>query len=70
MNIEEIKTDDEEEIIFEQITFNTEYKIKKSIEEAPTDLELKPLPKHLEYAFSRRNIITSCDNIFRTYKKE
>lgn len=51
MNIEEIKTDDEEEIIFEQITSNTEYKIKKSAEEPPTNLELKPLPKHLEYAF-------------------
>ena len=48
---EEIETDDEEEIIFEQITFNTKYKIKKSLEEPLTDLELKPLPKHLEYAF-------------------
>ncbi|GJX02597.1 hypothetical protein Tco_0186510 [Tanacetum coccineum] len=28
-----------------------EYKIKKSIDEPPMDLELKPLPKHLEYAF-------------------
>ncbi|GJW25964.1 hypothetical protein Tco_0039775 [Tanacetum coccineum] len=41
----------EEEIPFEKITFNIEYKIKKSIDEPPTDLELKPLPDHLEYAF-------------------
>lgn len=51
MNVEEIEIDDEEEIIFESITFNTEYKIRKSLEEPSTDLELKPLPKHLEYAF-------------------
>ena len=43
MNVEEIETNDEKEIIFERITFNTEYKIKKSLEEPPTDLELKPL---------------------------
>jgi hypothetical protein len=43
MNVEEIQTDDEEEIIFEQITFNTKYKIRKSLEQPPTDLELKPL---------------------------
>nr|GEW55904.1 reverse transcriptase domain-containing protein [Tanacetum cinerariifolium] len=33
------------------ITFDTYYKIKKSLDELPTDLELKPLPDHLEYAF-------------------
>lgn len=38
MNVEEIETDDEEEIIFERITFNTEPKVKKSLEEPPTDL--------------------------------
>ncbi|GJW14076.1 hypothetical protein Tco_0018209 [Tanacetum coccineum] len=41
----------EEEIPFEKITFDIDYKIKKSINEPPTDLELKPLPDHLEYAF-------------------
>ncbi|GKB76916.1 hypothetical protein Tco_0943811, partial [Tanacetum coccineum] len=30
---------------------NIDYKIKKSLDEPPTDLELKPLPDHLEYAF-------------------
>ncbi|GJT19838.1 reverse transcriptase domain-containing protein [Tanacetum coccineum] len=53
MNIEEnFESDfDKEEIPFEKITFNTDYKIKKSLDEPPTDLELKPLPDHLEYAF-------------------
>ncbi|GJT43895.1 reverse transcriptase domain-containing protein [Tanacetum coccineum] len=36
---------------FENITFNTDYKIKTSLEEPPTDLELKPLPDNLEYVF-------------------
>ncbi|GJW10486.1 reverse transcriptase domain-containing protein [Tanacetum coccineum] len=40
-----------EEIPFEKITFNTDYKIKTSLEEPPSDLELKPLPGHLEYVF-------------------
>ncbi|GKD84999.1 reverse transcriptase domain-containing protein [Tanacetum coccineum] len=40
-----------EEPPFEKITFNTDYKIKTSIEEHPTDLELKPLLDNLEYVF-------------------
>ncbi|GKB27186.1 reverse transcriptase domain-containing protein [Tanacetum coccineum] len=36
---------------FEKITINTDYKIKTSLEEPPTDLELKPLPNNLEYVF-------------------
>nr|GEV52227.1 reverse transcriptase domain-containing protein [Tanacetum cinerariifolium] len=36
---------------FEKITINTDYKIKTSLEEPPTDLELKPLIDHLEYVF-------------------
>ncbi|GKC40781.1 reverse transcriptase domain-containing protein [Tanacetum coccineum] len=36
---------------FEKIIINTDYKIKTSIEEPPTDLELKPLPDTLEYVF-------------------
>ncbi|GKB38720.1 reverse transcriptase domain-containing protein [Tanacetum coccineum] len=42
---------DIEEPPFEKITFNTDYKIKTSLEEPPMDLELKPLPDNLEYAF-------------------
>ncbi|GKA34363.1 reverse transcriptase domain-containing protein [Tanacetum coccineum] len=36
---------------FKKITINTNYKIKTSLEEPPTDLELKPLPDNLEYVF-------------------
>ncbi|GJU12377.1 reverse transcriptase domain-containing protein [Tanacetum coccineum] len=42
---------DTEEPPFEKITINTEYKIKTSLEEPPTDLKLKPLPDNLEYVF-------------------
>nr|GEV59387.1 reverse transcriptase domain-containing protein [Tanacetum cinerariifolium] len=42
---------DNEEIAFEKITFDTNYKIKTSLEEPPMDLELKPLPEYLEYVF-------------------
>ncbi|GJW85902.1 reverse transcriptase domain-containing protein [Tanacetum coccineum] len=42
---------DEEEPKFKKVTINTDYKIKTSLEEPPTDLELKPLPDNLEYAF-------------------
>nr|GEV00461.1 reverse transcriptase domain-containing protein [Tanacetum cinerariifolium] len=42
---------DTEKPPFEKITFNIEYKIKTSIEEPPTDLELKPFPDNLEYVF-------------------
>ncbi|GJX44419.1 reverse transcriptase domain-containing protein [Tanacetum coccineum] len=42
---------DTEEPPFEKITFNTDYKIKTSLEEPPMDLELKPLLDNLEYVF-------------------
>ncbi|GJV89563.1 reverse transcriptase domain-containing protein [Tanacetum coccineum] len=53
MNIEEDTEpgSDEEEPTFEKITFNIDYKIKTSLKEPPLDLELKPLPDHLEYVF-------------------
>ncbi|GJV81733.1 reverse transcriptase domain-containing protein [Tanacetum coccineum] len=42
---------DTEQPPFEKITFNTDYKIKISLKEPPTDLKLKPLPDNLEYVF-------------------
>ncbi|GKE25855.1 hypothetical protein Tco_1441239 [Tanacetum coccineum] len=42
---------DTEEPPFKKITFNTDYKIKISLEEPPTDLELKPLLDNLDYVF-------------------
>nr|GEX37228.1 reverse transcriptase domain-containing protein [Tanacetum cinerariifolium] len=40
-----------EEPPFEKITFNNDYKIKTFLEKPHSDLELKPLPNHLEYVF-------------------
>ncbi|GKG53798.1 hypothetical protein Tco_0555198, partial [Tanacetum coccineum] len=42
---------DTEDPPFKKITINTDYKIKTSLEEPTTDLELKPLPDNLEYVF-------------------
>ncbi|GJT05517.1 reverse transcriptase domain-containing protein [Tanacetum coccineum] len=42
---------DTKEPPYEKITINTDYKIKTSLEEPPTDLELKPLPDNWEYVF-------------------
>ncbi|GJT30462.1 reverse transcriptase domain-containing protein [Tanacetum coccineum] len=42
---------DTEEPPFEKITINTDYKIKTSLKEPPTDLKLKPLHDNLEYVF-------------------
>ncbi|GJW54924.1 hypothetical protein Tco_0099009 [Tanacetum coccineum] len=42
---------DTKKLPFEKITINTDYKIRTSLEEPPTDLELKPLPDNLEYVF-------------------
>ncbi|GKD67050.1 hypothetical protein Tco_1309158 [Tanacetum coccineum] len=40
-----------EDAPFKKITINIDYKIKTSLEESLTDLELKPLPDNLEYVF-------------------
>nr|GEV12562.1 reverse transcriptase domain-containing protein [Tanacetum cinerariifolium] len=42
---------DIEEPPFEKITINTDYKIKTSLQEPPTDLELKTLLDNLKYVF-------------------
>ncbi|GKF35293.1 hypothetical protein Tco_0108493, partial [Tanacetum coccineum] len=42
---------DTKEPPFEKITIDTDYKIKTSLEEPPTDLEYKPLLDNLEYVF-------------------
>ncbi|GJW80510.1 reverse transcriptase domain-containing protein [Tanacetum coccineum] len=42
---------DTEEPPFEKITINTDYKIKTSLEEPPTNLKVKPLPDNLKYVF-------------------
>ncbi|GJV45755.1 hypothetical protein Tco_1430291 [Tanacetum coccineum] len=40
-----------EDAPFKKITINTNYKIKTSLKEPPTDLKLKPLLDNLEYVF-------------------
>ncbi|GJV30849.1 reverse transcriptase domain-containing protein [Tanacetum coccineum] len=42
---------DTEEPPLKKFTFYTDYMIKTSLEEPPTDLELKPLPDNMEYVF-------------------
>nr|GEU49791.1 reverse transcriptase domain-containing protein [Tanacetum cinerariifolium] len=49
MTADENSESDTEEPHFKKITINTDYKIKTTFEEPPTDLELKPLPDNLEY---------------------
>nr|GEV37237.1 reverse transcriptase domain-containing protein [Tanacetum cinerariifolium] len=56
---------DAEEPPFEKITINTDYKIKTSLEEPPTDLKLKPLPDKLEYVFWKTLFPSSLKHLFK-----
>ncbi|GJR31622.1 putative nucleotidyltransferase, ribonuclease H [Tanacetum coccineum] len=47
--------EDEVKDNFEELPPKDELRIRTSIQDPPTDLELKPLPKHLEYAFLEEN---------------
>ncbi|GKG12756.1 hypothetical protein Tco_0346993, partial [Tanacetum coccineum] len=47
--------DDKVKEDFEELPPKDELRIKTSIQDPPTDLEMKPLPKHLEYAFLEEN---------------
>ncbi|GKD67900.1 hypothetical protein Tco_1321990 [Tanacetum coccineum] len=51
MTADENSESDTEEPPFKKIAINTDYKIKTSLDEPPTDLELKPIPDNLEYVF-------------------
>nr|GEZ26527.1 reverse transcriptase domain-containing protein [Tanacetum cinerariifolium] len=52
IKIEEIpKQEEEVEDNFEKLPAEENLRIKNSIQDPPTDLVIKPLPKHLEYAF-------------------
>ncbi|GKB78204.1 reverse transcriptase domain-containing protein [Tanacetum coccineum] len=50
-NVQENEVKDD----FEELPPKDELRIRTSIQDPPTDLELKPLPKHLEYAFLEEN---------------
>ncbi|GKC79081.1 hypothetical protein Tco_1129855 [Tanacetum coccineum] len=58
---------DTKEPPFERITFNNDYKIKTSLEEPPTDIELKPLPNNLEYVFLEEPLFSSYYHIILTF---
>ncbi|GJU63680.1 hypothetical protein Tco_1245515 [Tanacetum coccineum] len=54
--VEEISEQEEEvEDNFKELTHTGNLRIKTSIQDPPTDLEMKPLPKHLKYAFSEKD---------------
>ncbi|GKG49321.1 hypothetical protein Tco_0515773, partial [Tanacetum coccineum] len=50
-NVQEDEVKDD----FKELPPKNESRIMTSIQDLPTDLELKPLPKHLEYAFLKEN---------------
>ncbi|GKE57775.1 reverse transcriptase domain-containing protein [Tanacetum coccineum] len=50
-NVQEDEVKDD----FEKLPPKDELRIRTSIQDPPTDLELKPFPKHLEYAFREEN---------------
>ncbi|GJW71372.1 hypothetical protein Tco_0128289 [Tanacetum coccineum] len=47
--------EDEVKDNFEELPPKDELRIKTSIQDPPTDLEMKSLPKHMEYAFLEEN---------------
>nr|GEV56960.1 reverse transcriptase domain-containing protein [Tanacetum cinerariifolium] len=57
---EDIESDVEEEIPFKKITFDIEYKIKKSIDEPSKD-------RLLRICILRRTLSSSCDHIVSTF---
>ncbi|GJT29010.1 reverse transcriptase domain-containing protein [Tanacetum coccineum] len=50
-NVQEDEVKDD----FEELPPKDELRIKTSIQDPPTDLEMKPLPQHLKYAFLEEN---------------
>ncbi|GJR21096.1 reverse transcriptase domain-containing protein [Tanacetum coccineum] len=56
VDIEEIPEQEEEfKDNFEELPIEEILRIKNSIQDPPTDLEMKPFPKHLEYAFLEKD---------------
>ncbi|GJV60988.1 reverse transcriptase domain-containing protein [Tanacetum coccineum] len=56
VDAEEIPEQEEEvNDSFEELTNDEKLRIKTSIQDSPTDLKMKPLPKHLEYAFLEKD---------------
>ncbi|GKA37495.1 hypothetical protein Tco_0724060 [Tanacetum coccineum] len=56
VDVKEIPEQEEEvEDNFEEFPLEEKLRIKTSIQDPPTDLEMKPLPKHLEYVFLEKD---------------
>ncbi|GKD72592.1 hypothetical protein Tco_1330874, partial [Tanacetum coccineum] len=56
VDVKEIPEQEEEvKDNFEEFPLEENLRIKTSIQDLPTDLEMKPLPKHLEYAFLEKD---------------
>ncbi|GJU42127.1 hypothetical protein Tco_1195084 [Tanacetum coccineum] len=49
------KQEKEVEENFEELPLEDKLRIKTSIQDPPTNLEIKPLPKHLKYAFLKKD---------------
>ncbi|GJQ96859.1 reverse transcriptase domain-containing protein [Tanacetum coccineum] len=60
VDVEEIPEQEEEvEDNFEEFPLEENLRIKTSIQDPPTDVEMKPLPKHLEYSFLEKDSLLS-----------
>ncbi|GKB84498.1 reverse transcriptase domain-containing protein [Tanacetum coccineum] len=56
VDVKKIPEQEEEvEDNFEELPLEEKLRIKTTIQDPPTDLEMKPLPKHLEYAFLEKD---------------
>ncbi|GJR15667.1 putative reverse transcriptase domain-containing protein [Tanacetum coccineum] len=55
VDVKEIPKQEEVEDNFEELPLEECLRIKTSIQDPPTDLGMKPLPKHLEYAFLKKD---------------
>ncbi|GKC92766.1 hypothetical protein Tco_1158208 [Tanacetum coccineum] len=53
---------------FEELTLE-KMQIKKSIQESLTDLEMKPLPAHLAYAYLDKDFFPCSNHIFSTQRR-
>ncbi|GJW10164.1 hypothetical protein Tco_1575991 [Tanacetum coccineum] len=58
VDVKEIPEQEEEvKDNFEELTLEGNLRIKNSIQDPPTDIEMKPLPKHIEYAFLEKDLL-------------
>ncbi|GJS47604.1 reverse transcriptase domain-containing protein [Tanacetum coccineum] len=70
VEVEEIPKEEEEiDDNFEELPLNEQLRIKTSIQDPPTDLEMKPLLGHLEYAFVEKDSLSSISHICSTKKQ-